>query len=148
MRLTICDIHWFIHIDPIISQDYYRKSRMWHKGRGREGEIVMGCSWKDIVDEIIQLHQIWGKSLKRTWFFKIRWHLTLLLLHLICELQPSRSSQKQTAPLQPWSNKVKVWRHGGWEMIRFGLYPEVSVLEQVRIPGWSFPLFVISNGVE
>ena len=42
-------------------------------------------------------------------FFIIRWHLTLLLLHLICELQPSRSSQKQTAPLQPWSNDVKVW---------------------------------------
>ena len=41
---------------------------MWHKEIGREGEIVMGCSWKDIVNDILQLHQIWGKSLKRTWF--------------------------------------------------------------------------------
>ena len=40
-------------------------------------------------------------------------------------------------------------RHGESLLeIRFGLYPEVSVLEQVRIPGWSFPLFVILNGVE
>ena len=38
-----------------------------------------------------------------------RWHITPWLVHLICELQPSRSSQKQTAPLQPWSNDVKVW---------------------------------------
>ena len=42
---------------------------MWHKEIGREGEIVMGCSWKDIVDEILQLHQIWGKSLKKNMFF-------------------------------------------------------------------------------
>ena len=82
---------------------------MWHKGRGREGEIVKGCSWKYIVDEIIQLHQIWGKSLTKNMIFNIRWHLTPLLVNLICELQPSRSSQKQTAPLQPWSNDVKVW---------------------------------------
>ena len=54
-----------------------------------------------------------GNHWKRTCFLIIRWHLTLLLLHLICELQPSRSSQKQTAPLQPWSNKVKVCIQAG-----------------------------------
>ena len=82
---------------------------MWHKDIGRKGEIVKGWSWKYIVDEIIQLYQIWGKSLTKNMIFNIRWHLTPLLVHLICELQPSRSSQKQTAPLQPWSNDVKVW---------------------------------------
>ena len=107
---------WHLLIHPYwshhIARSLHKKSNVTQRQRKRRRDserlfLKIHCRWNYTIASNL------GKITEKNMIFKIRWHLTLLLLHLICELQPSRSSQKQTAPLQPWSNKVKVCIQAG-----------------------------------
>ena len=96
-----------------------------HRKRRRDSErlfLEIHCRWNYTIASNL------GKTTEKNMIFNIRYDIFMhLLLHLTCELQPSRSSQKQTAPLQPWSNKVQVWRQT-WG---------ISIGDKVWISPWS-----------
>ena len=69
--------------------------------------------------------------------FNKRWKLLsveyLVMTSLVERLQASRSSQKQTPPLQPWTTRLGLWVDLFWPHL------EVSVLQEVNIPPRGLP---------